>query len=112
MVTDSSTHDDANCRSIRAATRCYTQIRVILDQIRGRTYEDALMILEYMPHRACEPILKLLVSVRLRPYLSQLTSLCMFVPTLVVCTALYTTHARRRPPTQSKTMVCARASWW
>lgn len=40
------------------------QIRVILDQIRGRTYEDALMILEYMPHRACDPILKLLVSVR------------------------------------------------
>ncbi len=41
----------------------FAQIRVILDQIRGRTYEDALMILEYMPHRACEPILKLLVSV-------------------------------------------------
>jgi len=36
----------------------------VLDVIRGRTYEDALMMLEYMPYRACEPILKTLISVR------------------------------------------------
>jgi len=34
----------------------------VLDQIRGRSYEEALMILEYMPYRACEPVLKCLVS--------------------------------------------------
>ena len=34
----------------------------MLDQIRGRTYEDALMILEYMPYRACEPVIKTLLS--------------------------------------------------
>ena len=36
----------------------------MLDQIRGRSYEEALMLLEYMPFRACEPVLKTLVSVR------------------------------------------------
>lgn len=39
------------------------QVRRVLDTIRGKTYEEALIILEYMPHRACEPILKALVSV-------------------------------------------------
>ena len=41
------------------------QVRRVLDQIRGRSYEEALMLLEYMPFRACEPVLKTLVSVRL-----------------------------------------------
>nr|QWW92901.1 ribosomal protein L22 [Herbertus javanicus] len=36
--------------------------RRIVDQIRGRSYEQALMILEFMPYRACNPILKLLSS--------------------------------------------------
>ena len=39
------------------------QLRRVLDQIRGRSYEEALMILEYMPYRACEPILRTLISV-------------------------------------------------
>ena len=34
----------------------------MLDQIRGRSYEEAIMILEYMPYRACEPVLKTLLS--------------------------------------------------
>lgn len=38
------------------------KMRRVLDQIRGRTYEEALILLEYMPYRACEPILKTLVS--------------------------------------------------
>jgi large subunit ribosomal protein L22 len=38
------------------------QVRRVLDQIRGRTYEEALMILEYMPYKACEPIIKTLLS--------------------------------------------------
>jgi large subunit ribosomal protein L22 len=33
-----------------------------LDQIRGRSYEEALMILEYLPYRACEPVIKTLLS--------------------------------------------------
>lgn len=36
--------------------------RRVLEQIRGRTYEDALMILELMPYRASYPILKLVYS--------------------------------------------------
>lgn len=38
------------------------QVRRVLDTIRGRSYEEALMILEYMPYRACEPVLKCLMS--------------------------------------------------
>ena len=38
------------------------KVRRVLDQIRGRSYRDALIILEFMPYRACEPILKLLRS--------------------------------------------------
>nr|YP_009663516.1 ribosomal protein L22 [Ipomoea setifera]QCU82266.1 ribosomal protein L22 [Ipomoea setifera] len=36
--------------------------RRIIDQIRGRSYEEALMILELMPYRACYPIFKLVYS--------------------------------------------------
>jgi len=38
------------------------KFRRILDQIRGRTYEEALMILEFLPHRACDHILPTLLS--------------------------------------------------
>lgn len=38
------------------------KVRRVLDQIRGRSYEEALMILEYMPYRACEPVIKTLLS--------------------------------------------------
>lgn len=33
--------------------------RRVIDQIRGRSYEETLMILELMPYRACYPIFKL-----------------------------------------------------
>nr|YP_009694607.1 ribosomal protein L22 [Eucnide grandiflora]QEJ82502.1 ribosomal protein L22 [Eucnide grandiflora] len=36
--------------------------RRVIDQIRGRSYEEILMILELMPYRACYPILKLVYS--------------------------------------------------
>jgi len=49
----------ANLRYIRGAPN---KVRRVLDQIRGKSYEEALMMLEYMPYRACEPILKTLVS--------------------------------------------------
>jgi large subunit ribosomal protein L22 len=38
------------------------KVRRVLDQIRGRTYRDALILLEFMPYRSCEPILKVLRS--------------------------------------------------
>ncbi|AGY58884.1 50S ribosomal protein L22 [Gloeobacter kilaueensis] len=38
------------------------KVRRILDQIRGRSYQDALIILEFMPHAATEPIKKVLQS--------------------------------------------------
>ncbi|KAJ7971264.1 50S ribosomal protein L22, chloroplastic [Quillaja saponaria] len=36
--------------------------RRVIDQIRGRSYEETLMILELMPYRACYAILNLVVS--------------------------------------------------
>nr|YP_010935345.1 ribosomal protein L22 [Torenia anagallis]WKW53537.1 ribosomal protein L22 [Torenia anagallis] len=36
--------------------------RRVTDQIRGRSYEETLMILELMPYRACYPIFKLVYS--------------------------------------------------
>lgn len=36
--------------------------RRVIDQIRGRSYEETLMILEFMPYRASYPILKLVYS--------------------------------------------------
>nr|ANY60304.1 ribosomal protein L22 [Averrhoa carambola] len=35
----------------------------VIDQIRERSYEETLMILELMPYRACYPIFKLVYSV-------------------------------------------------
>jgi large subunit ribosomal protein L22 len=37
--------------------------RRILDQIRGRNYQEALIILEFMPYKGCKAIKKLLESV-------------------------------------------------
>ena len=36
--------------------------RRVINQIRGRSYAETLMILELMPFRACYPILKLIYS--------------------------------------------------
>ncbi|MCS7031708.1 MAG: 50S ribosomal protein L22 [Gloeomargarita sp. SKYG116] len=38
------------------------KVRRVLDQIRGRTYREALMMLEFMPYRPCKPVMKLLRS--------------------------------------------------
>lgn len=43
------------CMSVYKARR-------VIDQIRGRSYEETLMILELMPYRACYPIFKLVYS--------------------------------------------------
>ena len=39
-----------------------SKARRVLDQIRGRTYRDALIILEFMPYRSTGPITKVLRS--------------------------------------------------
>ena len=51
------------------------QVRRILDVIRGRSYEEALMLAEYMPYKACETILKVLMSVSTQ--LAPLHSSCL-----------------------------------
>jgi large subunit ribosomal protein L22 len=38
------------------------KVRRILDVLRGRSYEEALSICEYLPYRACETITRVLVS--------------------------------------------------
>lgn len=49
----------ATAKYIRMSPR---KVRRVLDQIRGQSYRDALILLEFMPYRACEPILKTLRS--------------------------------------------------
>jgi large subunit ribosomal protein L22 len=39
-----------------------TKVRRVLKQIQGLSYKEALMILEFMPYRACGPIWQLLHS--------------------------------------------------
>nr|QWW92740.1 ribosomal protein L22 [Tayloria sp. 49123] len=39
-----------------------SKARRVINQIRGRSYEEALMLLEFMPYRACYPILQLISS--------------------------------------------------
>lgn len=59
MATINPNEVKATARYIRMSP---FKVRRVLDQIRGRTYREALIILEFMPYRACEPILKVLRS--------------------------------------------------
>jgi large subunit ribosomal protein L22 len=59
MATTTAGEVKAIARYIRMSPH---KVRRVLDQIRGRTYRDALMILEFMPYRACDPVLKVLRS--------------------------------------------------
>ncbi|MBF2056102.1 MAG: 50S ribosomal protein L22 [Cyanobacterium sp. T60_A2020_053] len=59
MEVDTSQEVKAIARYIRMSP---SKVRRVLDQIRGRTYREALIILEFMPYRACEPIIKVLRS--------------------------------------------------
>ena len=38
------------------------KVRRVLDCIRGKSYEECLIMLEFMPYKACEPILSALFS--------------------------------------------------
>lgn len=59
MAINTTEETKAVARYIRMSPR---KARRVLDQIRGRSYREALIILEFMPYRACEPILKVLRS--------------------------------------------------
>ena len=37
-----------------------SKVRRVLDQIRGKSYRDALIMLEFMPYRSTDPITKVL----------------------------------------------------
>ncbi len=59
MPVDTKAEVKAIARYIRMSP---FKVRRVLDQIRGRSYREALIILEFMPYRACEPVLKVLRS--------------------------------------------------
>jgi len=59
MATDTTGEVKAIARYIRMSPH---KVRRVLDQIRGRSYREALIILEFMPYKACEPVLKVVRS--------------------------------------------------
>jgi large subunit ribosomal protein L22 len=59
MAIDNKTEIKAVAKYIRMSP---FKVRRVLDQIRGRSYREALIILEFMPYKACEEIIKVLRS--------------------------------------------------
>lgn len=56
-------HDTQSVRAIAKYIRMSPhKIRRVLDQIRGRSYQEALMILEFLPYDASGPIWQVLHS--------------------------------------------------
>ena len=47
---------------MRGVRMSASKIRRVLDVIRGKSYEECLIMLEFMPYRSCEPILNALFS--------------------------------------------------
>ena len=58
-ISPTKTEAKAHGRFIRGSA---SKVRRVLDQIRGRSYRDALIMLEFMPYRSTEPITKVLRS--------------------------------------------------
>jgi large subunit ribosomal protein L22 len=57
------TNDNLQVRAVAKTVRMSPhKVRKVIDQIRGRSYEQALMLLEFMPYRACYPILQVVCS--------------------------------------------------
>jgi large subunit ribosomal protein L22 len=59
MDTQSGVSAKAVARYIRMSP---TKVRRVLNQIRGCTYEEALILLEFLPYRACEPVWQVIQS--------------------------------------------------
>jgi len=57
--TQKITQANAVGRYIRMSPR---KVRRVLNQIRGKTYKEALMLLEFMPYKACGPIWQVIYS--------------------------------------------------
>lgn len=56
-------NSDLEARAISRYVRVSPfKVRRILNQIRGRSYTDAIMILKYMPYKVCYLILKVVFS--------------------------------------------------
>ena len=57
----------ANSQSVKAVAKYIRmsphKVRRVLNQIRGRSYQDALMILEFLPYKAGGPIWQIVHSV-------------------------------------------------
>jgi large subunit ribosomal protein L22 len=64
--TKSTLSPNGDLREVRAIAKRVRmsphKVRKVIDQIRGRSYEEALMLLEFMPYRACYPILQVVCS--------------------------------------------------
>jgi large subunit ribosomal protein L22 len=58
-ITAPANQAQAHGRYIRGSV---SKVRRVLDQIRGRSYRDALILLEFMPYRSTGPITKVLRS--------------------------------------------------
>merc|ERR1711966_330266 len=56
-----SADDEAVCY-LRGVHMSPYKVRRVLDVIRGKSYEECLIMLEFMPYRACEPVLNALFS--------------------------------------------------
>lgn len=56
-----SADDEAVCH-LRGVHMSPYKVRRVLDVIRGKSYEECLIMLEFMPYRACEPVLNALFS--------------------------------------------------
>jgi large subunit ribosomal protein L22 len=56
---NTSTEAKAVGRYIRMSPR---KVRRVLNQIRGKTYKEALMLLEFMPYKACGPVWQVIYS--------------------------------------------------
>jgi len=56
---NTSTEAKAVGRYIRMSPR---KVRRVLNQIRGKTYKEALMLLEFMPYKACGPVWEVIYS--------------------------------------------------
>lgn len=59
QVVDKTNEVKAVARYIRMSPY---KVRRVLDQIRGISYREALIILEFMPYRSCDPVRKALRS--------------------------------------------------
>lgn len=59
MAVSTTSEAKAIARYVRMSPH---KVRRVLDQIRGLSYREALIILEFMPYRACDPVLTLLRS--------------------------------------------------